>query len=39
MKDWQLKSLFKNIRDSAVMLILMGEIKKHHDLEYLTLFS
>ena len=33
-KDWQLNSLFKNIRDSAIMLILWEEIKKQRDLEY-----
>ena len=36
--DLQLISLFKNIRDPAVMLILYGEIKKQRDLEYLDLF-
>ena len=34
----QLISLFTNIRDSAIMLILMGEIKKQRDSEYLNLF-
>ena len=29
---------FKNIRDSAIMFILLGEIKKQRDLEYLNLF-
>ena len=32
-KDRQLISLFKNIHDSAIALILMGEIKEHCDLE------
>ena len=36
-KDWQLISLFKYIRDSAIMFILWGEIKKQRDLEYLNL--
>ena len=29
--------LFENVRDSAIMLILSGEIKKQRDLEYLNL--
>ena len=36
-KDWQLISLFKYIRDSAIMFIMLGEIKKQRDLEYLNL--
>ena len=37
-KDQQLIGLFKNIRDSAIMLILSREVKKQRDLEYLNLF-
>ena len=33
-----LSGLFKNIRDSVIMLILYEEIKKQCDLEYLNLF-
>ena len=37
-KDQQFIGLFKNIRDSAIMLILSREVKKQRDLEYLNLF-
>ena len=37
-KDQQLISLFKNIRDSAIMLILSKEVKRQRDFEYLNLF-
>ena len=32
-KDQQLIGLFKNIRDSAIMLILSREVKKQRDLD------
>ena len=35
----KLISLFKNISDSAIMLILSGEIKKSRDYEHLNLSS
>ena len=37
-REWQLISLFKNIHDLAIILILEGEIKKQSDLEYFNLF-
>ena len=35
-KEWQPINLFKNIRDSAITLILQEEIKKQRNLEYLN---
>ena len=37
-RDWHFISVFKNILDTAIMLILSKEIKKQRDLEHLNLF-